>query len=179
MPVETLIMQHLIPGAILALAESGFDSNDLRYYLVGIKEQYWLGYPDAGEYDYFDVRRDLLRYIRLLKPDFVFICDPWLTYEGHRDHIQTGLATSEAVMFAGLTKIASSDPEVDSAYDGHEINGIAFYFTREPNVIADISSTWEDKIGALRCYEAQFTPEDMEQLVAVMEIGRASCRERV
>jgi gamma-glutamyl:cysteine ligase YbdK (ATP-grasp superfamily) len=36
MPVETLIMQHLIPGAILALAESGFDSNDLRYYLVDI-----------------------------------------------------------------------------------------------------------------------------------------------
>lgn len=137
--------------------------------IVGVKEQYWLGYPDAGEYDYFDVRRDLLKYIRLLKPDFIFTCDPWLTYEGHRDHIQTGLATAEAVMFAGLTKIASSDLEIDSAYDGHEINGIAFYFTREPNVIADISSTWEEKIGVLQCYEAQFTPQDMKQLVAAMD----------
>ena len=137
--------------------------------IVGVKEQYWLGYPDAGEYGYFDVRRDLLKYIRMLKPDFVFTCDPWLTYEGHRDHIQTGLAASEAVMFAGLTKIASSDPTVDAAYEGHSIQGIAFYFTREPNVIADISSTWEDKIGALRCYEAQFTPADMEQLLAAME----------
>ena len=138
--------------------------------IVGVKEQYWLGYPDAGEYNYFDVRRDLLKYIRLLKPDFVFTCDPWLTYEGHRDHIQTGLATSEAVMFAGLTKIASSDPEVDSAYEGHSINGIAFYFTREPNLITDISSTWEEKIGALRCYEAQFTPEDMDKLVIAMDM---------
>lgn len=138
--------------------------------IVGVKEQYWLGYPDAGEYGYFDVRRDLLKYIRLLKPDFVFTCDPWLTYEGHRDHIQTGLATSEAVMFTGLTKIASSDPEVDSAYEGHSIQGIAFYFTREPNVIADITSTWEEKIGALRCYGAQFTPEDMEQLVTAMDM---------
>ena len=137
--------------------------------IVGVKEQYWLGYPDAGEYGYFDVRRDLLKYIRLLKPDFIFTCDPWLTYEGHRDHIQTGLATSEAVMFAGLTKIASSDPAVDSAYEGHSIQGIAFYFTREPNIIADISSTWEDKIGALRCYEAQFSPEDMEQLLVAMD----------
>jgi LmbE family N-acetylglucosaminyl deacetylase len=137
--------------------------------IVGVKEQYWLGYPDAGEYGYFDVRRDLLKYIRLLKPDFVFTCDPWLTYEGHRDHIQTGLATSEAVMFSGLTKIASSDPAVDLAYEGHTILGIAFYFTREPNLIADISSTWEEKIGALRCYEAQFTPEDMEQLVTAMD----------
>ncbi len=138
--------------------------------IVGVKEQYWLGYPDAGEYDYFAVRRDLLKYIRIIKPDFVFTCDPWLTYEGHRDHIQTGLATSEAVMFAGLTKIASSDPQVDSAYEGHDIKGIVFYFTREPNTIADISSTWEEKIGALRCYEAQFSPEDMEQLLTAVDV---------
>ena len=137
--------------------------------IVGVHEQYWLGYPDAGEYDYFAARRDLLKYIRMLKPDFVFTCDPWLTYEGHRDHIQTGLATSEAVMFAGLTKIASSDPAVDAAYEGHHIQGIAFYFTREPNTIADISSTWEDKIGALRCYEAQFEPAGLDQLVAAID----------
>ena len=138
--------------------------------IVGVKEQYWLGYPDAGEYGYFDVRRDLLRHIRMIKPDFVFTCDPWLTYEGHRDHIQTGLATSEAVMFAGLTKIASSDPKVDSAYEGHSINGIAFYFTREPNMIADITSTWEDKIGVLRCYEAQFDPDGLDELVMAMDM---------
>lgn len=133
--------------------------------IVGVKEQYWLGYPDAGEYSYFDVRRDLLKHIRILKPDFVFTCDPWLTYEGHRDHIQTGLATVEAVMFAGLTKIASSDLEVDSTYEGHSINGIAFYFTREPNIIADITTTWDEKVKALRCYEAQFDEDGMEQLV--------------
>jgi len=106
----------------------------------------------------------------MLKPDFVFTCDPWLTYEGHRDHIQTGLATSEAVMFAGLPKIVSSDPTVDSSYEGHEIQGIAFYFTREPNTIADISSMWEDKIEAVRCYEAQFDSEDMEQLILALDM---------
>jgi len=138
--------------------------------IIGVKEQYWLGYPDAGDYDYFAVRRDLLKYIRMLKPDFVFTCDPWLTYEGHRDHIQTGLATSEAVMFAGLTKIASSDPTVDSAYEGHDIQGIAFYFTREPNYIADITSTWEEKIGALHCYEAQFDPSGLDELIMAFDM---------
>jgi LmbE family N-acetylglucosaminyl deacetylase len=137
--------------------------------IVGVKEQHWLGYPDAGEYNYFAVRRDLLKHIRLLQPDFVFTADPWLTYEGHRDHIQTGLATAEAVMFAGLTKIASSDPAIDAAYKGHNIQGIAFYFTREPNYIADISSTWEEKIGALHCYEAQFDAEGMDQLVFALD----------
>ncbi|MCI0550569.1 MAG: PIG-L family deacetylase [Anaerolineae bacterium] len=138
--------------------------------ITGVKEQYWLGYPDAGEYDYFAVRRDLLKYIRMIRPDFVFTADPWLTYEAHRDHIQTGLATTEAVMFAGLRKIVSSDPKVDSAYEEHEIQGIALYFTREPNYIADITSTWKEKIGAVRCYEAQFSKEGMEQLVMAMDM---------
>ncbi len=110
--------------------------------IIGVKTQHWLGYPDAGKYDYFDVRADLLKYIRLLQPDFVFTADPWLTYEGHRDHIQTGLTASEAIMFAGLTKIFSSDPAVDAAYGEHEIRGIAFYYTREPNLILDIDASW-------------------------------------
>jgi len=138
--------------------------------IVGVKEQYWLNYPDAGKYDYFDVRSDVLRYIRMLRPDFIFTCDPWLMYEAHHDHIQTGLATAEAVMFAGLTRIASSDPKVDVAYEGHEIKGMVFYFTREPNMIVDISSTWEDKISTLHCYAAQFSPAGMEELVKAMDM---------
>jgi len=138
--------------------------------IVGVREQFWCGYPDAGEYNYFDLRRDFLKHIRVLRPDFIFAPDAWLTYEGHHDHIQTGLAAAEAVMFAGLTKIASTAREVDAAYTEHEIQGIALYFTREPNYIADISSTWEKKIEVVRCYEAQFTPEGMEQLVFALDM---------
>ena len=137
--------------------------------IIGVKEQFWLGYPDAGEYNYFALRRDFLKYIRMIQPDFVITVDPWLTYEAHHDHIQTGLAAAEAVMFAGLTKIASSDPTVDALYKGHDIKGIVFYHTREPNQIMDISATWETKIAAVRCYEAQFDPADMERLVLALD----------
>jgi LmbE family N-acetylglucosaminyl deacetylase len=130
----------------------------------------WLGYPDAGDYDYFEVRRDLLKYIRKIKPDFVFTADPWLTYEGHRDHVQTGLAATEALIFAGLTKIPSSDPDIDAAYDGHAIHGMVYYYTREPNLIVDITQTWDAKIAAVRCYQAQFKPQDMDQLVMALEM---------
>lgn len=138
--------------------------------VVGVKEHFWCGYPDAGEYSYFDLRRDFLKYIRLIKPDFVFAPDAWLTYEGHHDHIQTGLAAAEAIMLAGLTKIASSDPAVDAAYEPHSIDGIALYYTREPNYIADISTTWEEKIATVRCYEAQFDPAGMDQLVSALDV---------
>ena len=138
--------------------------------LMGVKGQFWLGYPDAGEYDYFAVRRDLLKHIRLIQPDFVFTPDPWLTYEGHRDHIQTGLAATEAVMFAGLTRIASSDPAVDAAYQGHTMKGIAYYYTREPNEIVDITRAWETKIAAVRCYQAQFDAQGLDQAVFALDL---------
>ena len=138
--------------------------------IIGVKEQFWLGYPDAGVYDYFDVRRDLLKTIRMVKPDVIFTADPWLTYEAHRDHIQTGLATAEAVMFARLAKIASSDPAVDAAYVGHEIKAIVFYYTREPNEIMDISPVWEAKVAAVHCYETQFDPQGLDELIMALDL---------
>ena len=137
--------------------------------LIPVREQVWLGYPDAGAYDYFELRRHILKSIRLLKPDLVMTVDPWLPYEAHRDHIQTGLATAEAVMFAGLTRIASSDPAVDAEQGGHDVDAIAFYHTREPNEIVDITSTWERKVAAVRCYEAQFSPEGMARKIAALD----------
>jgi N,N'-diacetylchitobiose non-reducing end deacetylase len=151
--------------AAKALKQDQFAAGEL----IGVKEQFWLGYPDAGAYDYFALRRDFLKYIRMLQPDFVFTADPWLTYEAHHDHIQTGLAAAEAVMFAGLTKIASSDRRVDIAYREHDIKGIVFYYTREPNQIMDISATWETKIAAVRCYKAQFDQPGMDQLIFALD----------
>jgi LmbE family N-acetylglucosaminyl deacetylase len=80
------------------------------------------------------------------------------------------LAAAEAVLFSGLTKIASSDPAVDEAYPGHDIQGVAFYYTREPNMIVDISKTWDEKIAAVRSYQAQFTADDMTMLVMALDM---------
>jgi LmbE family N-acetylglucosaminyl deacetylase len=162
------VVDHTLSSAaaIAALKQDQFAAGKI----IGVKEQYWLGYPDAGQYDYFAVRCDLLKYIRLLQPDFVFTANPWLTYEGHRDHIQTGLAATEAVMFAGLAKIASSDPAVDSAYRGHDIRGMVYYYTRDPNFIADITSTWGEKIAAVSCYTTQFEPDGMQALLMALDL---------
>ena len=136
--------------------------------IIGVRQHYWLGYPDAGKYDYFKLRAGIIKYIRLVKPDFVFAPDPWLAYEAHRDHIQTGLATAEAAILYGLTRLSSNDPSVDAAYVGHELLGIAFYYTRDPNTVVDISQTREKKEQAVHCYQAQFSPDDMDQLIMVL-----------
>lgn len=141
--------------------------------IIGVTHHFGLDYPDAGGYSYFDLRADLLKYIRLLQPDFVLTCDPWLTYEAHRDHIQTGRAAAEAVLFAGMSKIPSSDPAVDAACAEHPIQGVGFYYCREPNQIVDITSTWETKIAAIRNYAAQIPEDEADLIVAALQFKSA------
>jgi LmbE family N-acetylglucosaminyl deacetylase len=135
---------------------------------IGVTSQIRLGYPDAGRYDYFELRANLLKYMRLLKPDFIFTPDPWLAYESHLDHIQCGLAAASAANLVSLPRLPSSDPEVDRKYQPHDLTGVAFYYSANPNTPVDISGTNEKKILAIRCYEAQFMSEDMEMLLQVL-----------
>ncbi len=136
---------------------------------IGVSTQIRLGYPDAGRYDYFLLRAEMLKHMRLIKPDFIFTPDPWLAYESHRDHIQCGLAAASAANLVSLPRMASSDSQVDKEYVPHDLVGVAFYFTADPNTPIDITSVCEKKTKAIRCYHAQFREDDMEMLLQVME----------
>ena len=136
--------------------------------LIGVKEQVWLGFPDASSYDYFELRRQIIRSIRLFRPDFLFTCDPWLPYEAHRDHLQTGLAVAEAAYLQSMLRLPS-DPVVDSQYAPYTISGVAFYFTHAPNVTYDISAYHDLKHRAIDLYRAQLNPQEMAELLASLE----------
>ncbi|MFQ5812467.1 MAG: PIG-L deacetylase family protein [Anaerolineae bacterium] len=137
--------------------------------IIGVSEQYWLGYPDAGKYDYFELRRNIIKFIRLLRPDFLFTVDPWLLYEAHRDHIQAGLAVAEASYLQRFPRLPS-DPEVDRNYEPYDIAGVAFYFTHTPNTIFDITKYREIKHRAIDVYRTQFSPGDMAHLHTVLDL---------
>jgi len=115
------------------------------------------------------LRQRVIRYIRLLRPDFVFTSDPWLPYEAHQDHIRTGLAVAEAVYLQGYVRLCI-DPEVDRHYEPYDVTGIAFYRSCQPNVIFDISHYIETKRRAFDFYRAQFSPEDMASRLQRMDL---------
>ncbi|HSV86275.1 MAG TPA: PIG-L deacetylase family protein [Levilinea sp.] len=137
--------------------------------LIGVSGQFWLGYPDADKYDYYDVRRDIIRHIRMLRPDFILTVDPYLPYEAHQDHILTGKAVSEAAILYGMMRL-KTDPEVDAAYETHDIQGIGYYLTHAPNTFVDIHHTHVKKHAAVGAYHAQFTDEDMALLQYYLDL---------
>jgi len=134
---------------------------------IGVCEQHWLDFPDAGDYDYYALRRAIAREIRRFCPDFVITCDPWLPYEAHSDHIRVGRAAAEAVLLHRLPRFRT-DPEIDAAYQGHALAGVGFYFTAKPNVVLDISTSRERKHRALDAYKSQFEGPELMLLHAVL-----------
>ncbi len=135
---------------------------------IGVGEQIWLGFPDAGEWDYFALRRELIRHIRRVRPDFVLTVDPWLPLEAHQDHLRVGRAVAEASMLQSLKRLRI-DPEADAAYEPYTISGVVFYFTRDPNLCFDIGTVRERKHHAIDAYRAQFSEDQLKLLHAGLE----------
>lgn len=132
--------------------------------IIGVKEQFWLGYPDAGEYNYFDVRRDIIKHIRMLSPDLLVTMDPWMLYEAHQDHVIAAKAAAEAAILYDFVRLMT-DPEVDKAYVPHPLKAVVFHATSFPNTIFDITGTIQKKNQAICCYKAQFHESDFDSLV--------------
>ncbi len=131
---------------------------------LGVGAQHRLGYPDAGEWSAFTLRREVVRHLRLLRPDFVLTVDPWLPYEAHQDHVRTGLAVAEACLLFGLPRFASGDEALDAGFEPFRLRGLGFYFSAGANTVIDIGATRDRKHRALDAYTAQFTPEGLVAL---------------
>lgn len=130
---------------------------------IGVGAQHWLEFPDAGEWDYFAVRRQVIKHIRMFRPDVLFTVDPWLPQEAHQDHVRVGQAVAEASFLQSMKRLAI-DPEVDAAYESYAISAVAFYFTTDPNLCFDITATRERKHRAVDAYRAQFTEDQLKLL---------------
>ncbi len=90
-------------------------------------------------------------------------CDPWMPYEAHNDHIQTGRAVAEAAI---LYELPSYGGWNNSEKNEYQLQAVAFYNTAYPNLVFDISEALIHKQNALRSYTAQFEKEALENLIS-------------
>lgn len=122
--------------------------------ILGVKEIAWLDYPDglvpAGGTPV--LREPLVNLIRSYKPDVVMGPDPWLPYEAHPDHYNTGLAVAAAVVFAGLTLAHRV-----AGLEAHSPEMLAMYNTSNPNTYFAVDAFWDKKIEAVAAHASQFS----------------------
>lgn len=131
--------------------------------IIGVKDYYWIDFPDAGDWSIRRARDAVIKHIRMLRPDFIMTVDPWLPYEAHRDHIKCGLATSEAALLFNFPGIMT-DKKTDKNFKPYELSGVVFCFSAKPNVVIDVGGYRDNKFKAIGEHESQFSAESLNRL---------------
>ena len=121
---------------------------------LGVSEFHFFDQPDGSLESVPALAGMIAELIRKIQPDAVFCPDPWARYEAHFDHVTTGRAAAQAFLSSSLaqyprgTKTAPWQPAA-----------IGFYFTQEPNVVVDVTDTFETKFTAMALHCSQLNEE--------------------
>ena len=127
--------------------------------VLGVKEVVFLRHPDGAIEDTLELRRDVVREIRRVKPDVVLTTDPTRrTFYQHRDHRITGQVTMDAVF--PLARDHLNFPELkEQDLEPHKTEFMYLWGADEPDTFVDISETLELKMGALKKHASQIAAE--------------------
>ncbi len=134
---------------------------------LGVREVVFLRYRDGELEPNLDLRRDIVRQIRLHQPDIVVTTDPTVFWSGdrslnHPDHRAIGDATCAAVYPTARDRLNFIQLERDEKLPVHKVKQLFISGTRDPNVKVDVTDYIETKIMALREHKSQIA--DMEKM---------------
>ncbi len=131
---------------------------------VGVGDVRFLGYPDGRVEATLDLRRDIARVIRQVRPDRVIIPSPERNYQrlapSHPDHRAVGSAALDAVY-----------PDARNPYAFPELRaeGLEAWTVREvwisggataPDHFVDVTGAFDRKLAALRSHTSQTAHHD-------------------
>jgi LmbE family N-acetylglucosaminyl deacetylase len=136
---------------------------------VGVSDVTFLGYPDGRLVSSIELRRDISRVIRRVRPDRVVAPSPdrnWeRIYASHPDHLAAGDATVSAVYPDSRNPFAH--PELlAEGYEPHTVGQLWLMAASTRNRFVDVTDTFDKKIAALRCHVSQLPdPEGIEDRI--------------
>jgi LmbE family N-acetylglucosaminyl deacetylase len=126
---------------------------------VGVHEVRFLGYPDGRVEATLDLRRDLARVIRQVRPDRVLCPSPERSYVrigiGHPDHRAVGAATLDAVYPDARNPFAFPELRERESLAAWTVREVWIAGGPDPNHYVDVTGTFDRKLAALRAHESQ------------------------
>jgi LmbE family N-acetylglucosaminyl deacetylase len=135
--------------------------------VVGVEDVHFLGHKDGVLEHTLELRRDLTRIIRTLKPDRVITMDPTVMfidevgYINHPDH----RAAAEAAIYATFPSAETRPIFPELLVEGlepHKVSELWLMFSEKPNHYVDITATIDRKIESLRCHVSQIGEQNLD-----------------
>lgn len=129
-------------------------------HILGGKEVHFLGYPDGELEVTMDLKRDIVKVIRTIKPDTVITWDPSVLYSStrgfvnHPDHRACGQAALDAIY--PLARDHLSFPELFAeGYEPHKTKTALLMNFDNANFFIDTTDTLDLKFEALKAHASQ------------------------
>ncbi len=141
--------------------------------LLGVREVIFLHYQDQTLEDTPSFRKHIVEMIRTFKPLTVATSDPYRRYIWHRDHRIMGQVVMDAVFPFARDHMAYPDL-MDKGLEPHKVKEILFFGAQDINYHSDITSTFDQKLAALRCHISQVKELGIDDLDTWL---RARCRQ--
>jgi LmbE family N-acetylglucosaminyl deacetylase len=140
--------------------------------VMGLAGHEMLGIPDGELENTLELRAELVRRIRALRPDVVIAPDPTAVFFGsgyvnHHDHRALGWAVLDA-----CAPMAASPLYFPDAGPAHRVATLLLSGTLEPDAWVDISAQLAVKVDALRCHASQLG-DGIDVVAAVVEARAA------
>jgi LmbE family N-acetylglucosaminyl deacetylase len=128
--------------------------------VLGVHEVMFLKELDGYVLPNLDLRRDIVRIIRQVKPHVVITCDPTNffpsnTYINHADHRAAGQATLDAVYPAARSALYYPALSQEEGLAPHKVREVYVAGAQHPNITVDITEFFNQKVSALSEHRSQ------------------------
>jgi len=137
--------------------------------VIGVQAVHFLDRPDGYLVADLELRRDIVRVIRKLRPDILVTCDPQTLFASyginHPDHRAAGQAVLDAV-FPAAGNLSYFPELLAEGFKPHMPQEVWCSLTNQPTVVLDITATWPTKLRALLKHKTQVG--DVEKFKARM-----------
>jgi LmbE family N-acetylglucosaminyl deacetylase len=147
---------------------------------VGVTDVRFLGHADGRLQPTIELRRDISRVIRQVKPERVLTQSPerrWdFIFASHPDHLAVGEAAVCAVYPDARNPFAHPELLEEEGLEPWTVNELWIAGVPQANMAVETTSTIDCKVAALLRHESQIS-DSAGVTARVMDSGRASGRE--
>ena len=150
--------------------------------VLGLKDVFFLDYPDGALQNTLDLKRDVVRMIRKIRPDTVVTWDPACLYSverglvNHPDHRVSGQATLDAVYPLARDHLAFPELLHDEGLEPHKVQTVLMLNFDTYNFAVDVTATLELKFKALAAHASQTSDLAARQTLLTQQAGQIGSR---
>ena len=166
--------ESLTPQELAAIREREQRNAAAR---LGVRECYFLGYPDGGLEETLELRGQFVRYIRALKPNVVLSWDGFRNGFNHRDHRIVGRVVRDAIYPAAHDPLYH--PELrELGLAPHRIDELWLFGADDPDHYVDIEPYLDRKIDALLEHASQMRGRTRDDLLKLWQARSKETKRR-